>query len=277
MPADDLVLHRLLMRTDGSFNAPCQEIPTGFPSADKLLGGGLRRGDLIVLTGDISVGKSALALAMALRASVAGRTALFVSGETTPDRLLERLVAMQARLPLDDLRRGTLGDESRAAVGAAAFALREGAPTLERIASGNTDELADTLRRVFDLELAVVDGLAALVTGARARDEELAAAVAAVKRLAVELDIAIILTVPLSSATRDRPDPRPLLTDLGALGTPAQLADVVLALFREEMYQADRGIEGAAELHVLKNRHGPTGWVDLYFYQNWLRFEDVAE
>ncbi len=277
MPADDLVLHRLLMRTDGSLNAPPQEIPTGFPSADRLLGGGLRRGDLIVLTGDISVGKSALALAMALRASVAGRTALFVSGETTPDRLLERLVAMQARLPLDDLRRGTLDDESRAAVGAAAFALREGAPTLERIVSGSTDELADTLRRVLDLELAVVDGLAALVMGTRARDEELAAAVAAVKRLAVELDIAIILTVPLSFATRNRPDPRPVLTDLGALGTPAQLADVVLALFREEMYQADRGIEGAAELHVLKNRHGPTGWVDLYFYQNWLRFEDVAE
>lgn len=265
------------MRTDGSLTAPPQEIPTGFLSADRLLGGGLRRGDLIVLTGDISVGKSALALAMALRASIAGRTALFVSGETTPDRLLERLVAMQARLPLDDLRRGTLDDESRAAVGAAAFALREDAPALERIVSGSTDELADTLRRGLDLELAVVDGLAALVTGARARDEELAAAVAAVKRLAVELDIAIILTVPLATTTRNRSDPRPVLTDLGALGTPAQLADVVLALFREEMYQADRGIEGAAELHVLKNRHGPTGWVDLYFYQNWLRFEDVAE
>lgn len=277
MPADDLVLHRLLMRTDGSLTAPSQEVPTGFPSADRLLGGGLRRGDLIVLTGDISVGKSALALAMALRSSIAGHTALFLSGETTPDRLLERLVAMQARLSLDDLRRGTLEDESRAAVGAAAFALRESAPALERIVSGSTDDLADTLRRVLDLELAVVDGLPALVTGTRARDEELAAAVAAVKRLAVELDIAIILTVPLSVDTRSRPDPRPVLSDLGALGTPAQLADVILALFREEMYQSDRGIEGAAELHVLKNRHGPAGWVDLYFYQHWLRFEDVAE
>lgn len=277
MPADDLVLHRLLMRTDGSLTAPPREVPTGFPSADKLLGGGLRRGDLIVLTGDVAVGKSALALAMALRASAAGRTALFVSGETTPDRLLERLVAMQSRLSLDDLRRGTLDDESRAAVGAAAFALRANAPALERMASGNTVELADTLRRVPDLELAVVDGLATLVTGNRARDEEMSASMTAIKRLAVELDIAIILTVPLSDATHSRPDPRPVLTDLGALGTPAQLADVVLALFREEMYQADRGIEGAAELHVLKNRHGPTGWVDLYFYQNWLRFEDVAE
>lgn len=277
MPADELVLHRLLMRADGSTTAPSPEVPTGFPSADRLLGGGLRRGDLVVLAGDVAVGKSAFALAMALRAAAAGRTAIVVTGETTPARLLERLVAMQARLPLDDLRRGNLDDDACAAVGAAAFALRESAPSLERLSTGDPAELADTLRRTFDLDLAVVDGLATLTTGSRTRDEGLAAAVAAVKRLAVELDVAIVLTVPLAVTAIHRPDPRPSLADLGALGAPAQLADVVLALFREEMYQPDRGIEGAAELHVLKNRHGPTGWVDLYFYQRWLRFEDVAE
>jgi replicative DNA helicase len=277
MPADELVLHRLLTRTDGSATTPPPEVPTGFPSADRLLGGGLRRGDLVLLAGDVAVGKSAFALAVALRASAAGRTTLVASGETTPARLLERLVAMQARRSLDDLRRGSLDDEGSAAVGAAAFALREQAPILEGIVTGDPSELADLLRRALDLELAVVDGLATLTTGRRPRDEELAAAVAAVKRLAVELDVAIVLTMPLAHAVAGRADPRPSLGDLGVLGAPAQLADVVLALFREEMYQPDRGIEGAAELHLLKNRHGPTGWVDLYFYQRWLRFEDVAE
>lgn len=277
MPADELVLHRILTRTDGSATAPSPELPTGFPSADRLLGGGLRRGDLVLLAGDVGVGKSAFALAVALRAAAAGHTALVASGETIPARLLERLVAMQARLSLDDLRRGTLDDDACAAVGAAAFALREHAPTLEGFACGDPAGLADTLRRTFDLDLAVVDGLASLATGVRPRDEEMAAAVAAAKRLAVELDVAIVLTTPLANVVAGRPDPRPALGDLGALGAPAQLADVVLALFREEMYQPDRGIEGAAELHVLKNRHGPTGWVDLYFYQKWLRFEDVAE
>lgn len=277
MPADELTLHRLLARTDGSATTPPPEVPTGFPSADRLLGGGLRRGDLVLLAGDAAVGKSAFALALALRASTAGRTTLVASGEATPGRQLERLVAMQARLSLDDLRRGSLDDEARAAVGAAAFALREHAPALELVASGDPAELADTMRRNLDLELAVVDGLATLTSGRGPRDEELAAAVAAVKRLAMELDVAVVLTMPLAHPVAGRADPRPSLGDLGALGAPAQLADVVLALFREEMYQPDRGIEGAAELHVLKNRHGPTGWVDLYFYQRWLRFEDVAE
>lgn len=277
MPADELVLHRILTHADDGGRAGMSGIPTGFPSADRLLGGGLRRGDLIALAGDVGVGKSALALAIALRAAMAGHVALVASGEGRPDRLLERLVAMQARIPLDDLRRGSLDDDARAAMGAAAFALRQQAPSLEPLPAGDPAALADTLRRALDLELAVVDGLPSLVSGARPHEEELAAAVGTLKRLAIELDVALIVTVPLASPVASRRDPRPTLADLGALGVAAQLADVVLALFREEMYQQDRGIEGAAELHLLKNRHGPTGWVDLYFYQRWLRFEDVAE
>lgn len=277
MPVDELVLHRLLSRADGDRTSPPLVVPTGFPSADRLLGGGLRRGDLVVLAGDVAVGKSAFALAVALRAAAAGHGALVVSGESTPVRLLERLVAMQARLPLEGLRRGALDEDAAAAAGAAAFALRERSPALARLASGHPAELADTVRRTLDLELVVVDGLPAFAVGARPRDEELAAAVAAIKRLAIELDVAVVLTMPLARTAAGRPDPRPTLGDLGVLGAPAQLADVVLALFREEMYQPDRGIEGAAELHVLKNRDGANGWVDLYFYHRWLRFEDVAE
>lgn len=277
MPADELVLHRILTHADGGDRPGMAGIPTGFPGADRLLGGGLRRGDLAVLAGDVGAGKSAFALAMALRASMAGHGALVVSGEGRPERLLERLVAMQARLPLDDLRRGSLDDDARAAMGAAAFALREHAPSLESIPAGDPEALAGILRRALDVELAVVDGLPSLAPGIRPRDEELAAATGALKRLAVELDIALVATIPLAHAVAHRADPRPTLADLGGLGAPAQLADVVLALVREEMYQPDRGIEGAAELHLLKNRHGPTGWVDLYFYRRWLRFEDVAE
>ena len=74
-----------------------------------------------------------------------------------------------------------------------------------------------------------------------------------------------------------RPDPRPTLDDLGGLGAIKQNADLVLAIYREEMYRPGQGVEGATELIVAKNRNGPTGFVDLYFYSRYMRFEDVAE
>jgi replicative DNA helicase len=74
-----------------------------------------------------------------------------------------------------------------------------------------------------------------------------------------------------------RPDPRPVLDDLGGRGAVKQHADVVLALYREEMYRPGQGMEGATELIILKNRNGPTGFVDLYFRPRWLRFEDLLD
>ena len=70
---------------------------------------------------------------------------------------------------------------------------------------------------------------------------------------------------------------RPTLADFGALGAVPQLADVVLAVYREEMYAPGNGVEGATELIVRKNRNGSTGYVDLYFYKQWLRFEDMLD
>ncbi len=75
----------------------------------------------------------------------------------------------------------------------------------------------------------------------------------------------------------ERDDPRPSLNDFGALGTVKQLGDVVLGLYREEMYSSDSGVEGATELLILKNRNGPTGFIDLYFYEHWMRFEDMLD
>jgi replicative DNA helicase len=68
-----------------------------------------------------------------------------------------------------------------------------------------------------------------------------------------------------------------VLDDLGGRGAVKQHADVVLGLYREEMYRPGQGMEGATELIILKNRNGPTGFVDLYFHQRWLRFEDLLD
>ena len=87
----------------------------------------------------------------------------------------------------------------------------------------------------------------------------------------------MLATAQLSRHRADRPDPRPTLDDLGGLGAIKQNADVVLAIYREEMYRPRQGVEGATELIVTKNRNGPTGFVDLYFYPRWLRFEDMLD
>ena len=94
-------------------------IASGFASLDALLGGGFRRRDLTVLGGDASSGKSALALAFAIRASSVGRRVAFLTGEMAPDRVLERIIAIEARASVDDLRNGKMDDQARASAGAA--------------------------------------------------------------------------------------------------------------------------------------------------------------
>jgi replicative DNA helicase len=97
------------------------------------------------------------------------------------------------------------------------------------------------------------------------------------KTLAMDQHIAVLLTANLPAMERDRKDQRPHLDDFGALGAIRQHADVVLGLFREEMYQASTGVDGATELIMLKNRNGGLGYADLYFYKHWMRFEDMLD
>jgi replicative DNA helicase len=126
------------------------------------------------------------------------------------------------------------------------------------------------------LDLIVVDSLQCLAQGARNTDEELSEAVRRLKMLAIEQHVAIFTTAQLPHLTA-RDDRRPQLDDFGALGAVKHHADVVLALFREDMYDRRREIEGATELLVRKNRNGGTGYVDLYFYAQWMRFEDMLD
>src|SRR5216117_3122658 len=99
-------------------------IPTGFASVDRLLGGGLRRRDLIVLGGDIGAGKSAFALGVALRVARQGVGVAFLSGEMDDERLMERALAIEGRVAVDELRSAKLNDQTRAGIGGAAVGLR---------------------------------------------------------------------------------------------------------------------------------------------------------
>ncbi len=269
-----LLLGRVDAVADGA--SPVDTVPSGFPSLDKLLGGGLRRGDLIVLGGDVGSGKSALALAIALRVQQAQHDVLFYSGEMLPDRVLERALAIEGRTRVDDLRRGTLNDVSRSGVGAAAVRMRGDLPIIERAPLGGVAAIGEEVSALRAVKLVVVDGLHALLPGTRQTEEEAATAIRALKQLALDARVAVLVTSPLPALVA-RDDRRPVLDDFGAQGAVKERADVVLALFREGMYDSARGIEGATELLVRKNRNGGTGYVDLYFYAQWMRFEDMLD
>lgn len=272
-------LSQLMMRVDAVADgtAPADGIPTGFPSLDKLLGGGMRRGDLIVLGSDVGAGKSALALAIALRARRAGAAVELMSGEMDLPRILERVLALEGRAAIDHIRQGTLDEPTRASLGAAAVRLRDALPRFSRLPSGGVMAVLETVRALDDAALLVVDSLQSIPDSDRPIDEELALAVRSLKSLAVDAHVAVLLTAHLPGLDRERADLRPALDDFGARGAVKQHADVILGLYREELYQNAPGQEGATELAVLKNRGGPVSYVDLYFYKQWLRFEDMVE
>jgi replicative DNA helicase len=278
-PTDISPLARLVRRVDAASDGEtaADAFATGFPSIDKWLGGGVRRGDLVVIGGEVGSGKSSLALAMALRMSQAGTTAAFITHEMSVERALERALAIEGRARIDDIRQGTLDEFARAAVGAMAVRLRDQAPILETLPAGGAKVLAAALARMPDLQVAFIDPLQALALGERPQDEDLAGAVRALKAIAIDLDVAVVVMSHLHTSPTGRPNQRPTLDDFGALGAVKHHADIVLGIYREEMFQPNSGVDGATELLVLKNRNGNTGYVDLYYYKQWLRFEDMLD
>src|SRR3954469_18151033 len=279
--AAESILGKLVAQIDArSGGAPAADtVATGFPSLDQVLAGGLRRKDLVVLGGDVGSGKSALALGIAIRAAGAGIPTLYFSGEMGPERLLERALAIEGRASVDDLRQGQLDDAARSAVGAAALKLRHQPLVVRPLLGADPDEVQSALDMVPPRQLLVIDSLQLTAPPRHAArlEERVALSVRALKGLAVERDLAVVATSQLPGHRASRPDPRPTLQDLGGFGAVKQNADLVLMIYREEMYRPGQGVEGATELIVAKNRNGPTGFVDLYFYPRWLRFVDMLD
>jgi replicative DNA helicase len=258
-------------------------VPTGFPSIDRVLGGGMRRRDLIALGGDVGAGKSSLALGIALRVAQQGFGVAFLSGEMDEERLLERALAIEGRVSVDEIRNAHLNDQTRAGIGAAAVRLRDLPLALLPLASPSLEAAVSQLDRLSPppLALVVMDYLQLVPppegTTPGAQDEELAAVLRRLKAVALERQVVLLVVAQLPRFSPDRPNPRPHLDDFGHLGAVKQHADVVLGMYREEMYRPGYGVDGATELLVAKNRNGPTGFVDLYFYRRWMRFEDMVD
>jgi replicative DNA helicase len=267
------LLHRLA--SDDTRPLPSPDlITTGYPSLDRILAGGLRLGELTVVTGDAGAGKTAMVLGIAIRAAVVGYPVLILTHESSVERCWERLVTAESGVSQIAIRTGILPSGGGDALKSAADVLRRLPISVER-APHSASSLQDRLDAGDLPALVIIDGLAAIDQPPRPVAEAHAQSIRLAKRAAVDHDVAVVLTASLTTDRTLALPPRPTLSD--APGTAASVADVVLGLFREALYDDAPDVAGAFEVHVLKHRAAPAAFTDLYIEPGAGRVEDLIE
>ena len=256
-------------------------VETGFSDLDQMTRG-FQPGDLVIVAARPSMGKTSLVLNIAEQASIRGTTVGFFSLEMSREQLFIRLLTSVARIDSHRLMTGTVGQRDYQQLSHAIGVLSDARLFIDDSPGVGVLEMRAKARRLaaeHGLGLLVIDYLQ-LMTG-RGRFEnrtlELAAISRGLKGLAKELGVPDVALSQLSRAPEARSDHRPLLSDLRESGALEQDADVVLMLYRADMYpDAQPDDEGKAELIVAKQRNGPTGTVHLAFLKQHTRFEDLA-
>jgi replicative DNA helicase len=267
------VLHRLA--DDDRPPSPAPDlITTGYPSLDRVLAGGLRRGELTVVLGDVGSGKTALVLGIAIRAAVAGHPVLILTHESGVERCWERLVTAESGVSQVAVRTGVLPAGGADSLKSAADVLRRLPISVER-APHSATLLEERLDAGTSQPLVIIDGLAGLDDPSRPVTEAHARIVRSAKRAAVDLNVSVLLTAPMTSDRSLALPPRPTLSD--APPTGVAVADVVLGLYREALYDDAPDVAGAFEVHVLKHRAAPSTFTDLYIEPGAGRVEDLIE
>ncbi len=258
-----------------------QGLSTGFKRFDELTGG-LHPGELVILAGRPSMGKTALALNIAQHAAARlGKTVAVFSLEMSKEALLTRLLCAGARVDSHRFRLGYLDAEERRRLQAAASELVQAPLYIDDTSGSNLMDMHAKLRRLKaerPLGLVVLDYLQLMSGRGRFdnRVQEISALSRGLKLLAKELETPMLVLSQLSRAPEMRPgDHRPQLSDLRESGSIEQDADVVAFIFREEVYKPEReDLRGQAELMLSKQRNGPTGKIKLVFLHNLTKFEN---
>jgi len=255
--------------------------PTGFVDLDRLLGG-LQPSDLCVVAGRPGMGKTSWLLSVADQLAIERELTVAVfSLEMSSEQLAQRLLASRTGISTKDLRLGQIRDDELELLMRAIGEL-SGAPLYIDDTPGLTPfEMRAKARRLGaerGLDLVIVDYLQLMHSGSRSenRVQEIGFISRSLKAMARELRVPVIAASQLSRAVESRADRRPQLSDLRESGAIEQDADMVLFLYRDEIYNPDTDRKGIAEVTVAKHRHGPTGTVELVFIPHETRFADLA-
>jgi replicative DNA helicase len=259
-------------------------VPSGYHDLDKLTAG-FHAGDLVIIAGRPAMGKTTFAMNVAQYAAVEAQKpcpAVIFSLEMSKEQLVERLLCSLARVDLNRLRTGHLLENDWPKLTKAAGGLHDAKIFLDDTPSISVLELRSKARRLkaeHDIGLIVIDYLQLMRGGANpeSRQQEISEISRSLKALAKELEIPVIALSQLNRSLEQRADKRPMMSDLRESGAIEQDADIIMFVYRGEVYEKDNeDLKGKAEVIIGKHRSGPTGYVDLAFRGEYTRFENLS-
>ena len=265
----------LLHQSEGDITG----ISTGFTEFDKLTAG-LRKGDLIIIAGRPSMGKTSLAVNIAENAAIGAKvpTAIF-SMEMPSQQLAFRMISSLGRVDQTHLRTGNFPDEDWSRINTAVQLMSEAPIFIDDSPSLSPTEIrarARRLHREHNLGLIIIDYLQLMqVEGSKEnRATELSEISRSLKALAKELEVPVIALSQLNRSVEQRTDKRPVMSDLRESGAIEQDADLIVFIYREEVTNPDTPRKGLADIVIAKQRNGPIGDFPLTFMGRYTKFEN---
>jgi replicative DNA helicase len=260
-------------------------LSTGYTELDKMTAG-LQPGELIIVAGRPSMGKTTLALNIGENAAIAANKPVAVfSMEMSREQLAFRMISSLGRVDQSHMRTGMFGDEDWARINSAIAQMKSAPIFIDDSGSLTPTEvrararrLARDCERLGGLGLIVVDYLQLMqVAGTKEnRATEISEISRSLKALAKELRVPVIALSQLNRSVEQRTDKKPVMSDLRESGAIEQDADLIMLIYREEVYEPDTPRKGIADIIIAKQRNGPTGEVHLTFLGKYTRFENLA-
>src|SRR5579859_7087375 len=257
-------------------------VPTGFTDLDRMTSG-LQPGDLVIVAGRPSMGKTSLALNMAEHVALeTGMPVGVFSMEMGASQLVMRMLGSVGKLDQHKVRTGRLADEDWRKLTDAVGRLNDAPIHIDETAALNALELRARARRLHrqygKLGLIVVDYLQLMSASLQGenRATEISEISRGLKALAKELNVPVVALSQLNRSLEQRPNKRPVMSDLRESGAIEQDADVILFIYRDEVYNPDSPDKGTAEIIIGKQRNGPIGPVRLTFHGQFTKFDNFA-
>ncbi|GAB6899975.1 replicative DNA helicase [Kineosporia succinea] len=257
-------------------------VPTGFADLDALTNG-LHPGQMIIIAARPAMGKSTFGLDILRSAAIHHRmTSVMFSLEMGRNEITMRLLSAEARIPLQNMRKGTMRDEDWTRLAQTMGNVSEAPLFIDDSPNMSLMEIRAKCRRLkqrHDLKLVVIDYLQLMTSGKRveSRQQEVSEFSRAIKLLAKELQLPVIALSQLNRGPEQRTDKKPAMSDLRESGSIEQDADMVILLHREDAYEKESPRAGEADFIVAKHRNGPTDTITVAFQGHYSRFVDMAQ
>lgn len=254
-------------------------VPSGFQDLDRLTGG-FQKSDLLILAARPGFGKTSLSLGLAYNAAQHGKTVAIFNLEMPAEQLVQRLLAMETGIDSHRLRLGQINDDEWERISHAFGKLSDAPIFIDDTPSIGIMELRAKARRLQaerGLDFLQVDYLQLMRGTGRGdnRVQEVSEISRGLKGLARELNVPVLAMAQLSRSVESRQSHMPQLSDLRESGSIEQDADLVMFIYREEMYDQETEKKGIAVVQIAKHRNGPLGEVNLRFFNRTTRFTDL--